>query len=164
MIKNKRLALRLLALAMCFAMTVPYAYATGGYDPDGWSGAAHTHRYSGDTVRVEPSCETAGYVGVKCTGCDTVRQDQVIPAMGHSYVKGVCSRCNKKDPNAPTGDLNKDNKINNDDVISLLWHVLFPEDYPLNINADFNRDGEVNNADVVRLLWHVLFPDDYPLY
>lgn len=159
----KKIFAYLLMAAMCVTLLTPCVYATGSFDSDGWSDAGHTHRYSGGQVRVEPACETAGYVGVKCTGCDTVRQDQTLPALGHNYVKGICTRCNKKAPNAISGDLNKDNKINNDDVILLLWHVLFPEDYGINVNADFNSDGKVNNADVVLLLWHVLFPEDYPL-
>ena len=61
------------------------------------------------------------------------------------------------------GDLDGDGKVNNEDVAYLLWHTLFPEDYPLTTNGDFNRDDAVNNEDVAYLLWHTLFPEDYPL-
>lgn len=62
-----------------------------------------------------------------------------------------------------SGDLDGDDSINNSDVVLLLWHVLFPNDYPISGNVDINRDGSVNNNDVVLLLWHVLFPEDYPI-
>ena len=53
--------------------------------------------------------------------------------------------------------------VNDDDVIYLLWHTLFPDVYPLEADADFNRDSMVNDDDVVYLLWYTLFPDQYPL-
>ncbi len=61
------------------------------------------------------------------------------------------------------GDCNGDGYVNNEDVIHLLWHTLFEEDYPLACNGDVNGDGYVNNEDVIHLLWHTLFEEDYPL-
>ncbi|MBQ8174711.1 MAG: leucine-rich repeat domain-containing protein [Clostridia bacterium] len=49
---------------------------------------------------VEPTCTTPGKtLGWKCavrgcTGCDTVtRAQETIPALGHNYVNGICTRC-----------------------------------------------------------------------
>ena len=50
-----------------------------------------------------------------------------------------------------------------DDVLALLWHVLFPDDYPIEVDADFDGSGTTDVDDVLTLLWHVLFPDEYPL-
>ena len=61
------------------------------------------------------------------------------------------------------GDITEDGSVNNDDVVLLLWHTLFPEDYPIAVSGDLNVDGSINNDDVVLLLWHTLFPEDYPL-
>lgn len=61
------------------------------------------------------------------------------------------------------GDLNDDEAVDNKDVEYLLWHTLFPDDYPLNQEADFSGDGVLDNKDVEYLLWYTLFPDDYPL-
>ena len=61
------------------------------------------------------------------------------------------------------GDFTTDSQVNNEDVIYLLWHTMFPKDYPLTSSGDFTRDGQVNNEDVIHLLWHTMFPDDYPL-
>lgn len=62
-----------------------------------------------------------------------------------------------------SGDLNDDGVVDNQDVEYLLWHTLFPEDYPLSVSADYNGDDIVDNQDVEYLLWHTLFPEDYPL-
>ena len=62
-----------------------------------------------------------------------------------------------------SGDIDGDMTVDNKDVEFLLWHTLFPEDYPLPQNADFNGDSAVDNQDVEYLLWHTLFPEDYPL-
>lgn len=62
-----------------------------------------------------------------------------------------------------SGDVNEDGIVDNMDVEYLLWHTLFPEDYPLNVMVDYNLDGAVDNLDVEYLLWHTLFPEDYPM-
>ena len=61
------------------------------------------------------------------------------------------------------GDVDLNGKVDVDDVLALLWHVLFPEDYPIEVNADFDSNGTTDVDDVLTLLWHVLFPEDYPL-
>lgn len=61
------------------------------------------------------------------------------------------------------GELNFDGKVDVDDVLALLWNVLFPDEYPIEAEADFDGNGETDVDDVLTLLWHVLFPDDYPL-
>ena len=65
---------------------------------------------------------------------------------------------------AVEGDLDGNRLVDNKDVEYLLWHTLFPEDYPVSVDADFNMDDVLNNQDVEYLLWHTLFPEDYPLY
>ncbi len=95
-----------------------------------------------------------------CNNCGLTRP------VNHNYVNGACTVCGAPDPNAPAalpGDMNSDNTINNDDVIALMWHNLFPSQYPLTANTDINHDGTVNNDDVILLMWHNLFPDSYPL-
>ena len=56
-----------------------------------------------------------------------------------------------------------DYDVDVDDVLALLWNVLFPEDYPIEVDADFDSNGATDVDDVLTLLWHVLFPEDYPL-
>lgn len=61
------------------------------------------------------------------------------------------------------GDVDKNDKVNEDDGIYLLWHVFFADDYPVDTHADFDNNGKVNEDDAIYLLWHVFYPQDYPL-
>ena len=66
-------------------------------------------------------------------------------------------------PTAMPGDMNGDDILSNDDVVALMWNILFPEQYPLTVNTDLNKDNARTNDDVVALMWYVLFPEQYPL-
>ena len=66
-------------------------------------------------------------------------------------------------PTNSRGDLNQDGQVNNEDVAYLLWYTLFPDDYPISVDADYTGDGSINIVDVAYLVWHTLFPDDYPI-
>ena len=61
------------------------------------------------------------------------------------------------------GDIDLNKKVNRDDVMQLLWHISFPDEFPITVPADFNTDGKVNRDDVMHLLWHISFPDQFPL-
>lgn len=61
------------------------------------------------------------------------------------------------------GDIDGNLSVNKEDVMQLLWHVSFPELYPILIPADYTGDGRVDKEDVMQLLWHVSFPELYPL-
>ena len=69
---------------------------------------------------------------------------------------------------AAPGDMNGDGKVNTDDAVYLLLHVMFgAEDYPVPAGANLNFDGQgkVNTDDAVYLLLNVMFgAEDYPLY
>lgn len=102
--------------------------------------------------------------GTMCDRCLVILvQPTVAPALGHDFVNGACSRCGDKDPNYLHADLNEDTLVDNGDVLTLLWHTLFPEQNPIAAPVDFNTDGKVDNDDVLTLLWHTLFPEQNPL-
>ena len=61
------------------------------------------------------------------------------------------------------GDIDRDKNINKEDVMQLLWHISFPDMFPIDVPADFTGDNKVDQADVMQLLWHVSFPDMFPL-
>ena len=67
------------------------------------------------------------------------------------------------EPPRTPGDMNDDDKVDADDAIHLLWHVYFPDEYPLIGSGDVNNSGAVDADDAIHLLWHVYFPDEYPL-
>ena len=64
----------------------------------------------------------------------------------------------------PKGDVNHDLKVNSDDGIFLLWHVFYPEDYPIYEKNDLDGNGTVDADDGIYLLWHIFYPEDYPLH
>ncbi|MBQ8293385.1 MAG: leucine-rich repeat protein [Bacilli bacterium] len=62
------------------------------------------------------------------------------------------------------GDLNNDMIIDTNDVIYLLYYVMFGESmYPVNQSVDYDQDNNVTTNDVVYLLYHVMFEEAYPL-
>ena len=61
------------------------------------------------------------------------------------------------------GDVDENLLVDKEDVMALLWHVSFPELYPVNAITDFTGDGITDKEDVMALLWHVSFPELYPL-
>lgn len=62
------------------------------------------------------------------------------------------------------GDMDSNLTVDKEDVMHLLWHVSFPEMYPLEAVTDFTGDGITDKEDVMHLLWHVSFPEMYPLF
>ena len=61
------------------------------------------------------------------------------------------------------GDIDLNLTVDKEDVMQLLWHISFPDMFPINAPADFTGDGMVDKADVMQLLWHISFPDMFPL-
>jgi len=61
------------------------------------------------------------------------------------------------------GDIDGNREVNKEDVMQLLWHISFPDMFPIDVPADFTGDGKTDKEDVMQLLWHVSFPDMFPL-
>ncbi len=110
-----------------------------------------------------PTCTEPGLSdGSKCNSCGQVLLEQaIIDPLGHSFEDGICTACGEVE--YVLGDVDLDGDVDVDDVLALLWNVLFPEDYPIEVNADFDSNGTIDVDDVLKLLWYVLFPEDYPL-
>ena len=72
--------------------------------------SADTHVHSYTAERVDPTCTEGGYIIHKCECGDSYTE--TIPAVGHSYVDGICSGCGdiveappvEDDPNPPVED------------------------------------------------------------
>ena len=61
------------------------------------------------------------------------------------------------------GDIDCNDRINEDDAIYLLRHILFPDIYGVETYADINADAKLDEDDAIYLLRHILFPDIYPM-
>ena len=86
----------------------------------------------------------------------------VVEATGeHSFVDGRCEHCGEIE--LVEGDLTGDGKCDDQDVIYLIWHTLFPNLYPVDKHADFDGNEVVDDRDAVQLLWHISFREQYPL-
>lgn len=87
-------------------------------------------------------------------------KDQIVQCGDTYYIERVFDvEQGEKVP----GDLTEDGVVDNLDVEFLLWHTLYPEDYPITGTGDFDGNSVVDNKDVEYLLWHTLYPEDFPL-
>lgn len=132
----------------------------------------------------KPTCTEAGEEQRGCADCAYL-ETRPITAAGHMYTHTVippteteqgytlhtCTVCGDsyKDsfvdpPKITPGDVNEDERVNRQDAIYLLYHVLLGSGrYPVSQECDFNRDGKLNRQDAIYLLYHVLLPSRYPL-
>ena len=82
------------------------------------------------------------------------------------YADPTCDACGKTRvmQEALKGDLDGKDGVSTDDAVYLLFHVNFPDLYPVNQAVDYDGSGEVDVSDVIHLLYHVNFPERYPLH
>ena len=84
---------------------------TSGETPDDGDDAGECGHYVTKTTgAVAPTCTAAGYSGDKsCYACgELLEAGSQIAALGHTFVKGVCSVCGDSDPDY-NGDVNSGN-------------------------------------------------------
>ncbi len=62
-----------------------------------------------------------------------------------------------------SGDLDGNDRVDEDDAIYLLRHVLMPGSYPVNQPVDYNNSSSVDEDDAIYLLRHVLMPGQFPI-
>jgi len=65
-------------------------------------------------------------------------------------------------PGTP-GELDGNGRVDVDDAIYLLQHVLMPQLFPVTQAADYDGNSDVNVDDAIYLLQHVLMPELFPL-
>lgn len=82
-----------------------------------WQKDAHMHTLQ-HTQKTEATCEKSGNIEYwRCSGCgkyyldanaanETTAEKTILPALGHNYVNGTCTRCSAKDPSATEPDPN----------------------------------------------------------
>ena len=101
-----------------------------------------------------------------CTVCGEKEIVKMPTEEENGLITYVCNTCGAEktvEVVYKPGDLEVDGFVDNKDVEYLLWHTLYPEDYPLPYSGDFDGSNFVDNKDVEYLLWHTLFPEDYPI-
>ena len=54
-----------------------------------------------------------------------------VDALGHDFENGTCANCGEPEMKHLPGDVDLDVDVDVDNVLTLLWHVLFPEEYPI---------------------------------
>lgn len=114
----------------------------------------YTGEHLKDTVPgIAPTCTEAGHTAASaCSLCGTVFSQSVeIPAFGHAYVDGICTRCGAEDPEYVTeipGDADGDGKVTAKDVniVKKMISGIVPSEG--NKAADVNCDNKITVADV----------------
>ena len=137
-----------------------YTCSCCGYSYKGDKVKATGHSFGDWTTVTAATCTENGEEQRKCKNCDH-SENRTVDALGHNYENYVCTNCG--DMEYVSGDTDLNGTVDVDDVLTLLWNVLFPEEYPIEVAADFDGDGVTDVDDVLTLLWHVLFPEEYPL-
>ena len=80
-----------------------------------------------EVPEVPATCTEDGYTGDEvCKTCQTVvKKGEIIPALGHDYKDGKCSRCGTQDPNQPVEPVQPDTPAAGDSSnMTALWIVL----------------------------------------
>lgn len=72
---------------------------------------------------------------------------------------GSCTDCSAR------ADVDQSGLVDSDDAICLLFHINFPQSYPLRetFAVDIDLNGVIDSDDAIYLLFHANFPDTYYL-
>lgn len=77
------------------------------------------------------TCTANGTKTAKCQNCDAVDTlEDEGSKLPHNYQDGTCTECGQPG-GFHRGDIDRDGDVDVDDVLALLWYVLFPGDYPI---------------------------------
>ena len=102
------------------------------------------------------TCDARGLTeGQTCAECGQVLAEQKpIPALGHAYEQGVCTRCGAQEATVELGDVNGDGKINVTDAMVALRYAVkkITRDELVPEAADVNGDGKINVTDAMQIL------------
>ena len=146
---------------------------------------AHTCSSSGWHVDAAPAAGQDGFRTKYCDTCgDPIAMELLTACGSHDFGQwtvtqeatqdymGIqsreCRNCGAKETEylpalSVRGDFTGDSAVDDQDVVYLLWHALFPEMYPITTDGDMDRNGITDAEDAVYLLWHCLFREKYPL-
>ncbi len=103
-----------------------------------------------DTV-VNPDCTTNGYTVYKCSLCDKEIHAEFVPALGHNFENGKCTRCGLV---KLTGDVDENGAVDASDALIALQvaaKLFIPTETQI-ADADVNKDGSVDASDALIIL------------
>ena len=113
------------------------------------------HSWGEGTVTTPATCTADGVLTYTCSRCGETKTE-TIPASGHDYVNGICTRCHTADPDHRLpGDINGDREVNNKDLTRLAQYLAGRNVSYVEGSLDINGDGAVNNKDLTRLAQHL---------
>ena len=138
----KKVLLSFFALAMIIPLTSAFALSSS---PCTSNGGAHQYSNPCDEI---------------CNLCKRKR------AALHTFADDTdldCDVCGAKRPLFLVGDADRNDSLDLNDAVYTLYHVNFPELYPVNQSLDYDGNETVDPNDAVHLLYHVIFPEQFPL-
>ena len=98
------------------------------------------------------------------TTCNYCNHTRTVPDHVYDNEKDItCNECGYM--RIVPGDVDENNTVTQDDAIYLLFHLYFPERYPINShhNPDYDKDSDVDIDDIFYLLYHSYFPERFPI-
>jgi len=137
--KNKKLLFIIIASILCVAIAVVMTACCVDWNNEpsnnGPSDSDHTHQYK--TVTTSATCLEEGQIKEVCD-CGDVKSEVVpIPALGHDYVEGVCSRCQKTQT---AFEVKKVEFVVDENVVDQYSAEVFCEDFKLSVRINEGAD------------------------
>lgn len=95
---KKRLIVAIIGFILSLATFFAGCGVVENSSTDSSNGCTSGHTPAADwVVETEPTCTKNGLKVQKCAVCGEVVSEEQIPALGHDFVGGVCSRCGEEE-------------------------------------------------------------------
>ena len=110
----------------------------------------------GEVAKIFQTHAKAGSTtGKKCADCNEVLIPSTeIPALGHHFYAGSCTRCAAADPDFLPGDANGDRKLDYKDALLILRASIGLESLSEEsvLTCDLNKNGKPDYNDALQIL------------
>ena len=82
------------------------------------------HSFTAVQSTVAATCTEGGYTVYKCAFCDATENRDATAALGHDYQDGICTRCNRPDPDFRPDDQTDEGGENGGNFFSNFWQKI----------------------------------------